>query len=264
MVELTIEQKAERYDAAIKRAKAKIKNDKDHVLYEDDVLEIFPELAEEYDEKIRKALIDGFTVMKESKNCGKTFSNRNIPVADILAWLEKQGEKEKFIKKELENIHGYREEALRRLHELEKQGEQKPAWSEEDNVNLRRALAFIKNTSLKDVDEIKESVLTWITSLKDRVQLQPKQEWNAKDKGLRDLALWCVNQKEASYDGELFSQQNFVDAKNWLKSLRPKSQWKPSNVQIDLISEAIGFFGAHSAKGMLMIDLRNNIKKLKD
>ena len=51
---------------------------------------IFPELKESEDEKIRKALIDGFTVMKESKNCGKTFSNHNIPVADILDWLEKQ------------------------------------------------------------------------------------------------------------------------------------------------------------------------------
>ena len=56
-----------------------------------------PELKESEDERIRKALIDGFTVMKESKNCGKTFSNHNIPVANILAWLERQGDYSKLV-----------------------------------------------------------------------------------------------------------------------------------------------------------------------
>ena len=56
MKELTIEQKARRYDEAIKRAKSKIKKDKDHVLYEDDIIDIFPELAESEDEKVKKAI----------------------------------------------------------------------------------------------------------------------------------------------------------------------------------------------------------------
>ena len=51
MIELSIKQKAKRYDEAIERAKSKIKNDKDHVLYEDDVIEIFPELKENRVEK---------------------------------------------------------------------------------------------------------------------------------------------------------------------------------------------------------------------
>ena len=41
MKELTIEEKAKRYDEAIEKAKSKVKNDKDHVLYEDDILDIF-------------------------------------------------------------------------------------------------------------------------------------------------------------------------------------------------------------------------------
>ena len=51
MKELSLEQKAKRYDEAIERAKSKIKSDKDHVLYEDDVIEIFPELKENRVEK---------------------------------------------------------------------------------------------------------------------------------------------------------------------------------------------------------------------
>lgn len=47
---LTIEEKAERYDKGIKVAKSKIRKDNDHVLYEDDIIEIFPELKEDEDE----------------------------------------------------------------------------------------------------------------------------------------------------------------------------------------------------------------------
>ena len=43
---MTPEEKAKRYDEALKMAKSIIKNDKDHVLYEDDIIEIFPELKE--------------------------------------------------------------------------------------------------------------------------------------------------------------------------------------------------------------------------
>ena len=43
---MTQEEKAKRYDQAIKVAKSKIKNDKEHVLYEDDIIEIFPEIVE--------------------------------------------------------------------------------------------------------------------------------------------------------------------------------------------------------------------------
>lgn len=90
----TIEQKARAYDEALKKAKSKIKNDKDHVLYEDDVLEIFPELKESEDsenERIRKVLIGYLNQYKEQEECGvKTFYG--IPTDDILTWLEQQGE----------------------------------------------------------------------------------------------------------------------------------------------------------------------------
>lgn len=92
MKELSIEEKARAYDEALERARLSRLQLLDIGEEATEIEYIFPELVESEDEKIRKALIDGFTVMKESKNCGKTFSNHNIPVADILAWLEKQGE----------------------------------------------------------------------------------------------------------------------------------------------------------------------------
>lgn len=55
-------------------------------------------------------------------------------------------------------------------------GATKPAeWSDVDEKNLTRASVFIKNTSLKDVDEVKASLITWLKSLKGRVQ--PQNHW---------------------------------------------------------------------------------------
>lgn len=105
---------------------------------------IFPELAEPEDERIRKALIDGFTVMKESKNCGKTFSNHNIPVADILAWLEKQG---------------------------------KSKWTEEDEKMLNRLIGVLDGTKKEDYHEGWEDIfLPWLKSLKPQKQWKPTEE----------------------------------------------------------------------------------------
>lgn len=90
MEELTVEEKAKRYDEAIKIAKSKIRNDTDHVLYEKDIVDIFSELKEPEDEKIRKWLIEYF---KQYTIDGMpvVFGN-SLNVRDIITWLEKQGE----------------------------------------------------------------------------------------------------------------------------------------------------------------------------
>ena len=86
---LSIEEKACRYDEAIERAKSKIKNDKNHVLYEDDIIEILPELMESEDERIRKELLAYCQV-----NMGHTW--HSIKQEDYIAYLEKQGEHANF------------------------------------------------------------------------------------------------------------------------------------------------------------------------
>ena len=90
MKELTIEQKAQRYDEAIQRAHDFCKRwdgiEVDNsTLVIKEVKEIFPELKEREDERIRKALIRAF----KSLNTIKVWSG--IEHTDIIAWLEKQG-----------------------------------------------------------------------------------------------------------------------------------------------------------------------------
>ena len=84
MKELSIKEKAKRYNEAIKRAKAMIKVANNQEETYNSVITIFPELAESEDEKIRKTIISMF----KSYNIQKVgdFTDK-----DIIAWLEKQG-----------------------------------------------------------------------------------------------------------------------------------------------------------------------------
>lgn len=93
MKELTIEQKAKAYDEAIKRAEAVIKVAQNQKEIYDCVTTILPELSENEDERIRKALISGMNALKENQR-SETFAT--IPIEDCIAWLEKQGEKKPY------------------------------------------------------------------------------------------------------------------------------------------------------------------------
>ena len=83
---MTQEQKAKAYDEALERAKG---------MYEQGMMPerleyIFPELKESEDERIRKVLID---LVKCNERSGYTLLN-NVSTSSMLAWLEKQGERE--------------------------------------------------------------------------------------------------------------------------------------------------------------------------
>ena len=96
MKELSIEQKAKCYDEAINIAKSKIKNDKDHIFYEEDIIEIFSELKEKTDEEMIQKLIAvvhlyyGEGVNSEKDEC--------------LEWLKKQSKNKPIERKEFTTI----------------------------------------------------------------------------------------------------------------------------------------------------------------
>ena len=120
------------YKEALERAKSKIENDKGHVLYEDDIKEIFPELVESEREQIRKNLISFF---KKEYGTNSNAYFAGIEVKDIIAWLEKQGE-------------------------------QKPSWSERDEKNMNTIIDVIHGgTHLAYENEI-----DWLKSLKYRIK----------------------------------------------------------------------------------------------
>lgn len=127
-------------------------------------------------ERIRKALIQ---YLKDYPN----LPNGSYCRDDFFAWLEKQGAK-------VSAIEGLETE-------LEKQGEQKLAWSEEDETALCDALWCCKQAAsiAKDENDMGNVWYAerWLKSLKDRfgceVNCTTTKAWSEEDEGFLDSAL---------------------------------------------------------------------------
>ena len=87
---MTIEQKAKAYEEALERLKGLIEGTREDkcAIVEEDIIDIFPELAESEDERIRKALIQFFQRFPYDR-----LNDENLKPKEAIAWLEKQGEK---------------------------------------------------------------------------------------------------------------------------------------------------------------------------
>ena len=98
--------------------------------------------------------------------------------------------------------------------------EQNTAWSEEDERMYRGLHNLIYSTPYCDS---RKELSDWLKSFKDRVQSQPQQEWSEEDEANLNEALSYIK------DDAL---------KEFIKSLRPQKQWKPSEEQINIIHTA--------------------------
>ena len=164
-----------------------------------DLQDIFPELKESEDEKARKGIIDYVTLYKDSLV--------EEEYKSWIVWLEKQGEPSIKWNKNTEgnkpqvnhsvlmktthgiaegewqgeNWHQYRWAGIVRdsdvlswmeFSDLEKQCEQKPAWSEEDERMLHTIIADFKGF-IRDNTSTLEShfneCINWLKSLKQKI-----------------------------------------------------------------------------------------------
>lgn len=136
-------------------------------------VEIFPELRESKDEKIRSALLRGFNSMLANQPIGTFYGE---PIKDIIAYLEKQkGQKplpgfDDLTPDEKMNHPLYLEgfDAGREVGRIE--AEQRPGWSEEEEQWLDNAIYFLESAKRHYIDdpyEIEETIV-WLKSLKNR------------------------------------------------------------------------------------------------
>ena len=127
----------------------------------------------------------------------------------------------------------------------------KQEWGEEDENNILFLTSIIEEC-FKDKEEItlygdtacadftKKEVIDRLKSLKDRVQPQ-KQEWSDVDK---DILFRIINDLKFLRDDiskDTKYAVNIIDVEreiNWLKSLRPQNNWKPSDRQMKALKEA--------------------------
>lgn len=106
--------------------------------------------------------------------------------------------------------------------------EQKPAWSEEDEMRFNNIFTLLEELPLSQ---------NWLKSLKDRVQPQPRQEWSEEDENIKESIITGLEMlKDGASDKSLTALYN--KKIEWLKSIRPQSQWKPSEGQLEALKKA--------------------------
>ena len=165
------------------------------------------ESKEGEDERIRKMLIKFFGNGAFCDNYTNGISDK-----DIVAWLEKQDKIVAYYEDRLDECackyfnKGYK-------HALEKQGEQTPAWSEEDEKIYSRICYLIHSAAFEnyDVDEVGKEL------------------------------------------GE------YAKITDWLKAIKTRCAWKPSNEQINSLRGVINSLPHQQ----VLFTLYNDLKKLK-
>lgn len=172
---MTQEEKAKAYDKAQEKIKYVI--DCGVMVTNDDLKEIFPELKESEDERIRKGLI---TIYRDIPLYSKVIDD--VRAEDIIKWLEKQ----KPIKWSDED-DAILCELIRRMSALDHywnrhtdeklidwlkslKPQPKQEWTDEDEDNLNMAIHFMRseNTPYSPIDV--EPVVEWLCGLKQRME----------------------------------------------------------------------------------------------
>ena len=190
-------------------------------------------------EKIRKNLI---TFLKKNYGTNSNACFVGIKVRDILAWLEKQGEHANFRNKIQigDKVTRNEDGVLVNLSQLkrvakkdEQQGEQKPI----DTKNLETAISnilkvyshIILHRSLTQ-DELNETDVYAAENTKKLLCFleQKSAEWNEEDEHCRhQLIVFCENCMVQDSDAKKCA--------NWLKSLKDRYTWKPSDEQMKIL-----------------------------
>ena len=241
MKKLSVEEKAQRYDEALEKARQIHDADRVSGIELTTCEEIFPELTESEDERIRSAMLRGFNSMYANQAV-PTFAGE--PIRDIIAWLEKQGEITKeWSEMKMNNIQTELQEMVDLKH-----GEQKHAWSEEDEKLVKNLISTLSNLYARNLieKETKEKYTNLLKSLKDRVLPQPKQEWSDVDKDILFRTIDSLKFLKDTISTDPNYAVNIIDIEReitWLKSLRPENRWKPTEELLDVfIKNAVDFF----------------------
>lgn len=263
MEELTIEEKAKAYDEALAKAVKIHRNYKGRVRAVDVVIEeVFSELQESEDERIRKELLE------HCKNQAKPYiqtGNKCPKIQSWIDWLEKQGEQKSFarykvgdtiyynsfgevksmivanITTDSTNNPMYEDENGNAVFE-EDLIEQKSAWTPMDEQHVENLLAIIEGHGYP-------GEVVWLNSLKDRVQSKQKNPvWSKEDDKI--LKSIIINIENLQFSEDMREKYHHIPNANksyyqikidWLKSLKdrvqPMQEW--SGIDKDILFRTI-------------------------
>ena len=277
MKELSIEEKAKAYDEAIKKAESLYKVAEPMSACNVIIETLFPELAESEDEKIKRCISDAVrkygvefatgTITKEKmlawleKQCEQNLEwskEENDKISNIIAWIKDYPRLAKFNEEAFVKANNYAEwiKSIRNKYIPQKQGMCK--LSHDDEIMIEQLTEYF--TTCKGLQNTNETIIEWLKSLKDRVVPQPKQEWSEEDEKKVDgiiTILKPLHETECDYDKY---KNNLID---WLKSLKDRYTWKPSDEQMRaLLSKLPVVKGGGDKVQNILETLYNDLKAL--
>ncbi len=171
----------------------------------DDVLELFPELKESKDDKIRKWLI---CTLKSLNNSPVQIDGAYEMMLPAIAWLEKKGEK-----KPIEEVNGddYGIDGLWHAQRI-----------------LKKTLGDVEGYQSDDGILEHKAAITAIKKLHEQ-----NYAWSDEDEKMLQNILECLRHGWKKLPTDILKYES------WLKSLRPQNNWKPSNEQLECLGYAI-------------------------
>lgn len=106
---------------------------------------------------------------------------------------------------------------------------QKQEWCKDDEKILEHFLGWLQGTMGE------KTYSSWLKSLRERFNLQPKQEWSEEDKRKLNRIFEILSHaaERIISDKEAVELQDFI-----MKSLRPQPHWKPSKEQMNELHRA--------------------------
>ena len=197
--------------------------------------ELFPELAESEDEKIKKFITE---CIQELRKANPTNADFNGDCSEAIAWLEKQGE-------------------------------QKPLeWSEEDGNNLKECLIAVSMSEGHTLDE-KEQLENWLKSL--RPQRHP---WVIVDKEIRvnEPVLTQLKYKSDGFDGYTVCNDHTLKPDRYERYIKisdiagayPQKHWKPKKEYLATLENVIDYLHdwGQNDDDLVLQGLLNELKKI--
>lgn len=217
-------------------------------------LRSFPK-EESDDERIRKELID-------------FVKSRGGFKQEYIAWLEKQGEHAKFrdsiqvgdkVTRNQDGVLVNLSQLERVAKPAEKQGEQKPAWSEEDEARFESCIKVLQASDGHDTINTK-----WLKSLKDRVQ--PQNKWK-ESLATTDLENSLCDIQDGFSDTS-YEYRILGEAIEFIRCTEPKPQWNPSDEQMLALDSAIhcyaGISPTNNREVYALEIMKEQLKKLRE
>ena len=227
MKELTIEEKAQRYDEAIERANSLLSSNQ---LGNAWIYKLLPELKESEGEKIRKWLI----ALIKSNEYGSISNVGEMPCPklNVLDWLEKQGEQKPYGQRQecVDCQFNYAGECKGSC--AMKRGKQKP-----DKIEPKFKVGDIikpkddgnEPWQIMQVDmfdkkyRFKDGYVIHFSQEDDYELVEQKAAWSEEDETVLNNLIYTLANDRIGND-----MDEYV---SWLKSLKDKYTWKPSKEQ---------------------------------